>query len=191
MKIAENHRPSLKEIETRLRKTILPVFFQIFVEDIQNDCDCETEEYEYYNQIECYNQIYTLCTSPNGILRQVDNICKLPMNNNLNNDDIWELLKKACQEASDEMLIDDVMYCKMIYNPKSDFFKIIEIYKKTTKMKLRSENGEFPDLIAVDFVPIDNVYFFPEIEFFGVLTINLAGLGAMCVPKSILKKQLN
>lgn len=181
-KLPEDQRPPFAIIEAKLKERLSNKLARIFVQDIQNDCACDIEIYEC--DYDCI-----LHTSLGGVKELSFGRCTLPMQKDLTDKEIWILLEEACKKASLSPSFD--LWNTMFYNVDSDIDKVLAIWQKTTSMDISANRGsEIVGWVAADFVPIDCVYFLPEPEFFGVISVNIGGFGVLCFPKNILRKSL-
>lgn len=106
--------------------------------------------------------------------------------------DIWDLLKLACDNAGNEC--GDFLLRYMLFNPKTASSKLKEAYETWCGklsdwevMVLATGPKYLDDWIEAPFVPEDCVYITPDPEFFGVISVNIDKFGAMCFPAHILK----
>lgn len=180
-KLLESERPSIDYLWNVLNSKISKKLQNLFVIDLQTDCACATETYDATES--------ALCTSLNGIKEQIygDRIC-LQMKKDICDQEIIDLLDAACKKASDK-LVDLIPKC-MLYNPNSDVKKLWEMFEKHCYPVTVSRSGIKWGWNSFDFVPEDCVYFLPQPEFFGVITANVDKFGALCFPKSIMRKEL-
>lgn len=186
-KLTLDQRPSTKSIHDKLDKLVSRHYQNLFVQDIQNDCACVTETYDYDSgKYVCY------LTKDGPLYTLVNSTCRVPvpMIENISEKDINNLLELSCLYAKD-FLSNDIKPFKMLVSPASPAPILFEIFKKITGYDLYCRHsGYIPDMIFGSFVPMDCVYFTPEPEFFGVISTNVGGYGVFCIPEHILKVKI-
>lgn len=182
VKIPENERPSFAIISKQLDACLSRDLQKIFVQDIQNDCSCDIERYDS----EIDPKHYVAYISKNGIEFSIgkQQVC-LPMLPTICEKDVLQLLKAAGDRSDGYGPIDcDPRW--MIYNPNSDFDHVLKTY--VAHMPIASFEHFKKDSIRTDIVPIDQVWFTPDAEFFGCLSCNIDKFGIFCMPNQIYKK---
>lgn len=184
VKLPESERPDLNLIRKRLEDRVSRKIRNLFVEDVQNDCTCNTETYDSDLNIN------TFFTSSEGIKEHSsDSRLPLPMKEEFSEKDILDLLERAIVKAVDSR--DDLIYCKMLYNPKSDGKQLWATFEKQCGYSPpMNRSGEIYDWVPLPFVPEDCVYFVPDPEFFGAISVNIDKFGAFCFGNHIVKKSL-
>lgn len=184
IKLPESERPSFESIHKRLDQMVSRKIQNIFVVDIQNDCTCSTEIYDAdgFDNTVCY-------TSPEGLKENKwSSRLPLPMKNDLSEQEILNLLELACKYASDSCY--DLVYRRMLYNPKSDVKKLYEIFEKYCHPVNINRSGDIMGWIPAAFVPEDCVYLIPDPEFFGALSVNIDKFGVFCIGNNVIRKSL-
>lgn len=184
VKLPESERPDFNLIRKRLEDRVSRKIRSLFVEDIQNDCTCSTESYDSDVNVD------TFFTSSEGIkAHHFGTKLNLPMKDEFSEKDILDLLERALVEASDGH--GDLTYCKMLYNTKSDGKQLWQTFEKYCGYPPHmNRSGDIYDWVALPFVPEDCVYFLPDPEFFGAISVNIDKFGAFCFANHILKKSL-
>jgi len=89
----------------------------------------------------------------------------------------------------DYTLRGDFSFRCMLYNPKSDIKKLIETFQEWVGL-ITFNRGEPHGWIPASFVQEDCVYFLPDPEVLGVISVNIDKFGAMCFGKNIFKVEL-
>lgn len=183
IKLPEAERPSLESISKRLDDRIPRRVQNLFVQDIQNDCVCATETYD------SYPDSLIVYTSPEGLKRCNSSRLPLPMQPEISEKDIWDLLEAACTNC-DGSGSADLLYSKMIYNPASDIKRLFEVFEKHCYPVHMNRSGEIMGWLAATFTPVDCCYMIPEPEFFGAISVNINKFGVFCFANTILKVRL-
>jgi hypothetical protein len=182
VKLLECDRPPIAEISKRLDDRISRKIQNFFVQDIQNDCSCNTETYD--SGLEP-NVFYI---SKEGIKEfPLQDRIPLPMKDDITEKEILDLLESACTKARDNC--GDFSFRCMLYNPKSDIKKLIETFQEWVGL-ITFNRGEPHGWIPASFVQEDCVYFLPDPEVLGVISVNIDKFGAMCFGKNIFKVEL-
>lgn len=194
-KLPEHLRPEFKTVLDALEQRVSPRFRDIFVLDIQNDCDCDIEKYDrglmkrivYLD----YGGIKDLDKDSVEPGLPIYDWIHLPMLNDISEKDIWKLLKAASNSAPYYSANDDITPSNIIYNPKSDGNKVLALYTEVTGKDICPfRDGTIPGWFAADFVDENEVFFTPEPEFFGVISANIGKFGAFCIPDNMLRRYL-
>ena len=187
-KLPEGERPSYASISKVLDGLISKKIQDLFVIDIQNDCSCDIERYEFDG-----NGDKLIYLKGNDIIVHgcsIDNtIIDLPMADTISDSLIKKLLAKACSYAKDTYNPESAGYIshKMLYNSNKIPVKIAEeFYNQWISPSCRQATSIFD----VDTLEGDAVYWFPDVEFVGVLTANVGKFGCCMTTKSILKMSI-
>jgi hypothetical protein len=187
LKISEDQRPSSSSISKRLNDRISRKIQNLFVQDIQNDCCCDIERYDTNTDVKNYS-IYLSETDIKSSLNGSKTLC-LPMLNNISEKNIFHLLEEAGNQSDGNVLSDNVsinLFPRfVIYNPDSNIENVIYTYREYTNL-----NSFQDDSVAVKFVPKHQVWFTPDPEFFGCISVNIDKFGVFCIPNRIYKKEL-
>jgi hypothetical protein len=164
MKLPEAERPPISIISTKLRHCVPDALARFFVVDLQNDCGCDVEIYDEIDGAVFY-------TSPTGI-QEAPYFGKIhvPMNPNFKEQDVWDLLEVASGMALNDIANETFNYDCMLHGPGT-----IKSWDEAT-VKLRAP-----------FLSEGQALLLPDAEWFGVITINLYGMGAFCVASAMVK----
>jgi|SRR6185436_4662808 len=182
IKISEEHRPSILSISKKLDSKISKQLQSFFIIDLQNDCNCSIENYDA--EIDC--TIAYLSTS--GVKYYNSSHClALPMLSEICDQDILNLLQEAGTTSSGVSNID-CLPTNMLFNIENDSDQVWSIYKKYTKQYVPSINRAFINgVFGADFVPKNQIWFMPQPEFFGCISVNIDKFGVFCLPQQIFK----
>lgn len=177
VKLPEAERPPMASISKRLDDRVSRKLQSLFVADIQNDCTCSIERYDSDMS---GNVLYL---SVEGIKEKtIGNGLPLPMKEDISDQEIWSLLEAAIKHAGN--ILGNFGIWAMLYNSKCDS-------EKLQKAMLEWSRYIHPErILSADFVPIDCVFFFPDPEFFGAISVNIDKFGAFCIADHIVKKFL-
>lgn len=185
VKLCEADRPPFQSIMDRLNQRVSQKLVNLFVADIQNDCACSTETYDAG-----FSDCHMFYTSPEGIkLHVIGERLPLPMKSDFSEKDIWDLLKAASAKASAADHGFNINQ-HMLYNTESDVKKLWEVFEKHCHPVHVNRSGDITGWIAAPFVPKECVFFTPEPEFFGAISVNIDKFGAFCIAKNMVRIQL-
>jgi hypothetical protein len=182
-KLPLSERPSFDFVKSRLRERIPQQLSNLFVEDFQNDCGCDVETYD--SELSAT----TVYLSLEGIKEFTDSErTVLPMMPDICSQNIWDLLEYACQKAGNKF--SGAWLSTMLYNSNSDIQKVINVYKKHFGPVEFDYTGEIKNGLTAPFVPENCVYFLPEPDCFGVISVNASKFGAFCYTMNIMRKEI-
>lgn len=178
-KIPESQRPDVKKLYDTLDLHVSKTLQDIFVVDAQNDCACSVELYDSSLNFESYH------LSESGIQHHhsSENLA-LPILPNINSASILELISFATKKAGGNLL-NDVVYSGMIYNPASNLELVSKTFEHYIGKIISDHRGGNYRWLSLETVPLDRIYLIPDSEFFGVIAINLGGIGAFCINSNI------
>ena len=180
MKLPLEQRPNIKSIENRLTSRIDKKLLNLFVIDLQNDCDCEIEKYgfDYLDKV--------LILDNHNV--RFHNDINLPMMNEICNQDIKNLLTEAFKYAKDTP--GDTHYSKVIYNTNTQLsLETFNILDNICPL-YQGRSGVSLNYFGLDFIEPGFAYIMPDEEFFGLVTANINKFGAFCFPENICKVKL-
>lgn len=184
VKLCKADRPPMETIGARLNERVPLRLQNLFVVDIQNDCCCSTETYD------AWFEAAMIYISPDGIKAHTfGDRLPLPMKPDFSEKDIWDLLEAGSKKAS---TVDDghVVFCHMLHNPSSPIDKVGEAFVKHCGYININRSGDKMGWMKATFVPKDCVFFLPEPEFFGVISVNIDKFGAFCLARNMLRIEL-
>lgn len=160
-KIPLDQRPSFESLSKKIDLLLPKQIQKMFVVDFQNDCACDIETYD----VDASNLYYL---EKNGISNHKlgSRFC-CPMLPEISVKDVCDLLLKVFENAIELNSMPDCEF--IIINNDSS---LSNVYSNTIKVPLN--NNEY-------------VYFIPQPEYFGCLSVNLAGFGLFCFAYDIFK----
>lgn len=169
-KIPEDERPSLQTLADTLDSMVSKGLQDLFIVDLQNDCFCTTEPY----QADAEDPISYIAFCGEVDTNIYPERISLPLLGNISDKDIQSLCSEATKNAS--AFTSDVTYSNAV---------------------LAGHNVEIPDwaksyqILRCD-VDCDNfIYRIPDKEYFGVISVNLLGVGAMVFGSKIHKMRIS
>ena len=174
VKLPESERPDSRIMRERLYNKVSPLYRQMLIEDVQNDCACEIETYDAEGDADMW---YLSAPDKVELNPNVSRMC-LPMIPDISNESILLLLKKICENVQGTSTSDVVPYVGLVNSKATQ-----EQEEQVRKRIYRSWKTE--GIIRVDFVPEDTYFLFPEPEFFGALGMNIRGYGAFGIVKTV------
>lgn len=190
IKLPEDQRPSISSIWAKVDKKIPKVLQNVLVMDVQNDCGCTIEKYD----TEPAREVVYLTSEGIKEATFAEGRLPLPMLDDISEADIWSVMQRACELAT-ESFPEELVISKMLFNPhvsRKDLLIAFERWSRPARIKNRYDEliMEYYDWISAPFVPMDCVYFIPDPEFLGCISVNVDKFGVFCIPKHIAKKPL-
>jgi hypothetical protein len=189
IKVPESERPPFSLISKRLDDRVSRKIQNIFVQDIQNDCTCSIEVYD-----RDIDKVVVYLSSDGTKEMSFGDRFPLPMLEDLSTDNIYDLLKRACELAS-HTRPQNMFFARMLYNPESNPEAVDRALNELgSSIVIRGRDGviltESMPTIGLSFVPKDSVFFLPDPEFFGAISVNIDKFGAFCFPQNMMRKEL-
>lgn len=188
-KIPENERPPIKEIEIFVNTRIDKKLQSLFVLDLQNDCSCDTENFD---ADESSGFAFVSQTEINKLNSYWCTALQLPMLEDFTQEHLINLLKWAGDHSSETGYYDCTPMV-VLYNENlsvsNEMINIFDEEYKKHRAKYEAPNIK-PKLVPVSFVLPDEIWILPEPEFFGAICANIGKIGAFCSTNKIMKRKL-